>query len=122
MKLIQTYPNFQQADEKALMLRRAGVLAHVADEFSNVHSYASGAFEVSLWVVLDDQYEDACNLLADEDYSVTRPLTENEMQQMEAIGRDSTERLIFNVAMYAAIGFIGLLSYVLIRHATYSGL
>ena len=116
MKLVQRYRNFQEAEEKAALLRSAGVLAHVADEYSNVHSYASGAFEVSLWVVIDDQFDDACNVLNHEDYTVGNPLSEQQMMIMEKVGRESSHRVVMDIAVYLAIFFGGLVSFVWIRY------
>ena len=118
MKLLEQYQSSYDAERVAMDLRRNGILAQVSDKYSNTHSFASGSFKVGLWVVLDEQYEDALGLLANADYTVLNPLSEAEMLAIEGAADKASKYLFteaFNIITNGMIILLllGLLGYAI---------
>ena len=84
MKLITQYSDSHDAESVSGRIRRAGVMTVVSSKRSHtLSSVRTGAFRVGLWVVFDDQYEDAIQLLENKDHKPRRVISLNEMMNME---------------------------------------
>ena len=62
MKLIDEFESAHDADFASLNYREKGILTHVSSRHSNSLRIITGAMKVGLWVVLEDQYQDAIEL------------------------------------------------------------
>lgn len=94
MKLLEQYQSAYDAETAALELRRKGILAQVSEKYSNTHSFASGSLKAGLWVVLDEQFDDACEVLKDADYEVPNPLSEQAMLAIEQAARRQGKQMV----------------------------
>jgi hypothetical protein len=84
VKLINTFSSTLAADEAALSLRMRGILTFISDKNSSqMGIYVTGTINVHLWVVIDEQLEDAIECLKDENYLPKNPLSEEEMVELE---------------------------------------
>lgn len=117
MKLLEQYQSTYDAERVALELRRKGILAQVSDKFANPHSFASGAFKVGLWVIVDEQFDDAFSVLNDQDYEVQNPLTEVEMIAIEQAAAVQSRQLFAKAFDVIASSMIVVAIVVFIVHA-----
>lgn len=83
MKHLTDFDDLYTAQTTSNRLRASGVLTHVSNEHSRTHSFITGAFSVGLWVILDEQYNDAIGLLNNKQHVVDTPLSEDEMTTLE---------------------------------------
>ena len=117
MKLLSQYYSVPEAEEASSILREKGILTHVSGKTSNTYRIITGAVKVGLWVVLDQQYSDACELLKNRDHRVSTGLTEQELKEIESKAGVIVPPLnltkIANGAMLAIV--IGLLVFILYR-------
>lgn len=84
MKLFEAFDNDDVIYDMADLLRKNGILTYISGKHtSSMRIPGIGPKRLALWVVLDDQFEDAKMLLADPDHKVKHKLTEDQMRQME---------------------------------------
>lgn len=122
MKLITEYDNAHEADVAALHYREKGILTHVSSRYSNGLRVITGATTVGLWVVLDEQYQDALALKQDREHQPANALTEHEMTELENLAKntveDSSSKILFalgyGVIVTALMGYIFYVSYGLL--------
>jgi len=88
MKLLAEFENAHEADLAAMRYREKGILTYVSSRHSNSFRVITGATQVGLWVVLDDQYSDAVELRKNDSHQPSIRLSEEEMLQLEELGRD----------------------------------
>ncbi len=79
MQLLETYISAEEASKAQQMLKNKGVLTRLYDAKS--HKNSTG---ITLWAVLENQYEDAEALLNDKRHIVKFPLTVDEMAKLES--------------------------------------
>ena len=85
MQLLTQYLDPADASAANQQLRAAGVLCQVRDVDPHViQPSKSGTRRIGLWVVFDDQFDDAVALLQDPSHQPERPLSEADMQAAEA--------------------------------------
>ena len=85
MKLVTLYVDPGDASEARSRLRKAGVMAEVSCVDPHViRPSRSGAERIGLWVVLDEQFEDAARLLENPDHVPKRVLTPEEMNKIDS--------------------------------------
>lgn len=86
MKLLQRFSSLAHAEMTAVLMRNKGILVTVSDKYTynNISTAYNVATSIGLWVVIDDQYDDAINLLSNPDYIPKLQLTEEEMHIIEA--------------------------------------
>ena len=85
MKLLAQYSSSFDAEEPSHLLEDNGIATFVSSKRSNkLGDIFTGAFTVGLWVVLDEQYQDACQLLVDPTHKVSNKLSVSEMMQIKS--------------------------------------
>jgi len=85
MKLLDS--SFSQNDANGIsgFLRQHGILTFISSKDSHrMGSFLTAATTVGVWVVLDEQYNDALNLLKNPEHEVSNPLSMEEMQIIES--------------------------------------
>lgn len=84
MKLFKSFEHLSEAELVAIQMRNKGIMTHVANRNSkNLGAIGAGPLQVGLWVVLDEQYEDARQLYDNPNHVVSDPLTEEQMRQLD---------------------------------------
>ena len=95
MQLIGEYYSISEAEQVQRMLREKGILTHISSARSyNLSGYVTGAFKVGLWSIFDNQYHDACLLLAGDQCIVRHPLTEEQMVELDSVSKRQSPGLI----------------------------
>jgi hypothetical protein len=84
MKLVTQYFHYHEAEETSDRLRRAGVMTVALGKgFRTLGVKMTGMYQASLWVVFDDQFDDANKLLENPDHIPSRKMTTEEMNELE---------------------------------------
>jgi hypothetical protein len=84
MKLLAKFPSEIDAQIDAANLRRRGILTYISSKHAHhMSKYFTGSLQVGLWVVLEQQYEDAYKIYTGVPCEVRHPLTEAEMDELE---------------------------------------
>jgi hypothetical protein len=110
MKLIDEFESAHDADLASLNYREKGILTQVSSRHSNSLRMITGATKVGLWVVLDDQYQDAIELRKNRSHRPSTTLSEDEMNQLEVLGKSQLTES--SAKMLYAIGY-GVITVVL---------
>ncbi len=116
MKLLTKFDSEAGAHECAAMLREKGVLTRL---FSADHNYMPSVIKVGLWVVLDDQLNDARLLLSNPDHEVSHKLTEEQMQLMDAQEQELLSKTTPSLLNWLAKGLMVVASIWLIGAGIY---
>ena len=122
MKLIAEFGTAHDADIAAFEYREKGILTHVSSRYSNGLRLITGANSVGLWVVLEEQYEDAEKLMHNGEHRPVTALTEQEMVELETFAKSSLENssskmllgLGYGVAVSVLLGYIFYVTYGLL--------
>ena len=118
MKLI--YQSSQRAEIEAtkILLESRGIPVYVSNEDTNRNlSYMSIALKLGIWVVFDDQYNDAIALLEDDTHEVENPRNIEEYYSvLEEVQKDTTKSS-FDRSMLILISLIiiGFLTYFVFK-------
>lgn len=100
MKLVDQYIDPDAAAAARRRLREAGIASRVDSmDPHSVQPSKSGTTHIGLWVLDDEQFEDALRALEDPAYLVQRKLSPNEIDRLEASaekGLQPGERLARN--------------------------
>lgn len=84
MRILSQYQTAYEADDVACMLEDRGIAAFVSGRYEEwAGSFFRGPAAAALWVVLDEQYDDATRLLADPDHEVEIALSISEIQSLK---------------------------------------
>ena len=84
MKLLEQYRHVTSAEQAADVLQSNGIPCHISGRFSrHLGGYFTGAFKVGLWVLVDEQFDEARKLLADPSYRVKNPLTKEQQHLLQ---------------------------------------
>ena len=113
MKLVHPYLDPNEAAEARQKLRQAGI-ASVVDAMNphSVQPSRSGATHVGLWVLVDEQLEDAVEVLENPQYVPQLILSAAEIEQLElSAERAKMSRRWLDKAMLLAL-FVGLMALI----------
>ena len=114
MKLFKSFEHLSEAELVAMQMRQKGIMTYVANRNSkNLGAMGAGPLQIGLWVVLDEQYEDARQVYNNPDHVVSAPLTAAQMRQLDAQtenARGELSRRLLNGLMIAIAG--GLLLWI----------
>jgi len=120
MKLLTQYSDINEASKVYGMLRESGIMSEITSASSYMLSQTkTGAVTVGLWVVFDNQYEDAVKLLKNPNHIPEHMLTLDEMIEIEENAHkkqlNSTQKIIeklltwlFSLLLITGIGYIVL--------------
>jgi len=113
MKLVDQYIDPNDAATARRSLRDAGVASHV--DSMDPHSVLpskSGATHLGLWVLLDDQYQDAVQVLENPSHRPVRILSPGEIDEIEACAEKQNKQARLKDAILAALLFACLLALI----------
>lgn len=122
MKLIKSFNSLTEARQIATQLRSKGILTFIEGENARqtpIIYQGIMSLSVGLWVVLDQQYEDAILAIANPEHQANLVLTENKMRALEAKSKNVVSNFInktFNIGISflcisALLIFLGYLFY-----------
>lgn len=120
MKLVTEYFDSHEAEQTSNRIRSAGVMTVVTSVRShNLSSFRTGALKVGLWVVFDDQYDDAIQLLDNPTHQPARKISLVEMEKLQKSARvrfkGFKEKIFEKIGtVLLAVILISLLAYVVI--------
>jgi len=119
MKLVTHYVDPGEASGVCARLRAAGVMTEVDSVDPHiVRPSKSGALRVGLWVVFDDQFDDALQLLGNPDHVPQRRISLDEMNKIKSHGdeyslRSGRECIEILATILFGICLLGLIAYTL---------
>lgn len=108
MRMIDEFESAHDAQIASLNYRDRGILTHVSSSHSNSLWVITGARKVGLWVVLEDQYQDAIELGKDTSYCPATALSEDEMVELELLGKKQLEESSSKILSAMGYGFVVL--------------
>ncbi len=98
------------------MLEDNGIATFLSGRHTNrLHGIFAGAFQVGLWVILDEQLDDALRLLEDPDHEVSRKLSRAEIisiredvnsSDMTSVLRPLIQLLVVAAIVAAGVGYV----------------
>ena len=120
MQLVTQFIDPSDATEANSRLRKAGVMTEITSLDPHIMSRSrTGALRIGLWVVFEDQFDDAVQLLEDPDHVPHRVISLTEMNKIKSTARgrwlESGQKMLANLAttIFAAC-LLGLVVYVAI--------
>ncbi len=109
MKLITTSTDKLYVAEKSSFLRSKGILTSTSGVNAAQIGYPAQS-ELCLWVVINEQYEDAIACLNNENHEVANPLSQEQMAELESASTNSFGAAIDSfgnkLALFLVIAFI----------------
>jgi hypothetical protein len=116
MKLLKFTQSLSEAQAITEALRMEGIYTFTSnDEAKRIDpiGFATGVLKVGIWVVIDDQYEDAVALLKDPTHKPAHPLTSEEMHLLDEKRKnmrffpsfDTIATLCLSVLVICVIGY-----------------
>lgn len=110
MKLLKEFSSISDAESLVKKLRAKGVLTHLSSMNSNqLGAIATGAINVGVWAVLNEQADDAMALLSNNNHVVEKSLTEEEMLYLESQANESVTGSVNSVLNRLALIAIAIL-------------
>ena len=120
MKLLNQYLDPEDAAEAKSSLREAGIASLVeAMDPHSVQPSKSGATHVGLWVLLDDQLQDAIKVLEDPAHVPSRILTHREIDQLEGKAENRVAKGRFADKLLVWLLLTGLMSLIIFTVADF---
>ena len=115
MKLVTTSTDKLYVAEKSSFLRSKGILTSTSGVNAAQIGYPAQS-EIVLWVVINEQYEDAIACLNNENHEVENPLSQEQMAELESASTNSFGAAIDSfgnkLALFLVIAFIvGFVAY-----------
>jgi len=84
MELISQYPDLGEAENDSYLLESRGIATFIAGRRANrLLGHRRFVYQVGLWVVLDEQLNDALKLLSNQDHTVSNPLSRSEIIELK---------------------------------------
>jgi hypothetical protein len=113
MKLVRDFTEQEFAESFALKLRSKGIPSHFAMfRGNNTHRYGGGPETWAVWVLIDEQHEDALKLIKSSRHKVTNPLSEDEIVAFEENLKVSNTKSVFLHSVALIVGLICLIGFV----------
>ena len=118
MQLVTQFIDPSDATEANSRLRKAGVMTEITSLDPHIMSSSrTGALRIGLWVVFEDQFDDAVRLLEDPDHVPHRVISLSEMNRIKSTTRNSwlesgKKRLANLATLIFAACLLGLVVYV----------
>jgi len=113
MRILSQYETLYDADSVSEMLKVRGIATYISGKHEEwAGSFSNGPAGAALWVVLDEQYEDAMQLLNDPDHKVKTALSAGDIRSLESSMRCSKKmawlptwvKLVIVAALILVIG------------------
>ena len=113
MKLLISSRSGEDLSEKSELLESKGVLVYLSSDNSrSLNGLATGATTQEIWVIIDEQYEEAKNILVDPSYVVKNPLSKKQMKDLGVSSFVELKRVVITVGIFVFV-FISILMLVL---------
>lgn len=110
MKLLKEFSSASDAEALVERLRAKGVLTHLSGMNSRrLGAIATGAMQVGVWAVLNEQVDDAIALLTNNIHLVENPLTEEEMLNLESQAKASMTSSVNSGLNKLAVALLAIL-------------
>lgn len=88
MQLVTQFVDPADATEANSRLRKAGIMTEITSMDPHIMSRSrTGALRIGLWVVYDDQFDDAVRMLEDPDHVPNRVISQEEMNSIKSTTR-----------------------------------
>jgi len=120
MKLVTQFIDPREATEANTRLRQAGVMTEITSLDTHIMSRSkTGALRIGLWVVFEDQFDDAVQLLEDKNHVPNRVVPLSEMNKIKSTTRESWlksghKMLVNSATIIFGTCLLGLVVYVAI--------
>lgn len=117
MKLLKHFSSPIEAQQVSDMLREKGIATQVtgADDLGGIAQLSRKPGRSKLWVMLEEQFDDAQRLLEDPEHRVERPLPPEQIELLDQdIHGDLRTRFVIGFCLLAALalgGFLALVAY-----------
>ena len=118
MQLVTQFIDPSDATAANSRLRKAGVMTEITSLDPHIMSGSrTGALRIGLWVVFEDQFDDAVQLLEDPDHVPHRVISLSEMNTINSTTRDNwfrsgQKKLGILATLIFAACLLGLVVYV----------
>jgi hypothetical protein len=123
MQLVTQFIDPSDATEANTRLREAGVMTEITSLDPHIMSSSrTGALRIGLWVVFEDQFDDAVRLLEDPNHVPQRVISLSEMDKIKSTAQNSWLKsgykmprnlativfgaCLFGLVVYVTIGFL----------------
>ncbi|HWV15902.1 MAG TPA: hypothetical protein VN030_10765 [Cellvibrio sp.] len=111
MKLLTTASVCKNIHHQAAFLRSKGIAVYLSDQGG---ASIKAGIEIGLWVIVESQYEDALLLLKNPNHQVRDPITDSQVNEIEALAKKQfavskekfIERLLLGVTLIAICFFV----------------
>ena len=104
MKLLKQYNSASDAKDDAAMLEMRGVPTHVTAKYSQSMSRLhTGALKAGLWILIDEQYEDAYNFLNNSKHRITTGIDQKEIQRIKNLAKPRVYEALNTALVYGVI-------------------
>lgn len=107
MKLLKSVTSMQDAHQLVGFFKSKGILAFISNQGINSLYPEQGTFKAGIWIVADNQFDDAVQLLSDPDHPVQHPMT---FEQMAALQKQLTVTYAAAVKMGVRVGMAVILA------------
>lgn len=109
MKQIAKFPSAAQADEAAMLLAAHGIVTNVSHKGAkSLGIFIQNDAQVTVWALLDEQLDDARQLLQNPDHEVTSGLSKAQFESFQASAKSGVFNA-FNKAIVYGLALILLL-------------
>jgi|GEM_PF-4713622 len=125
MKLVRDYHYQSDAKALSLKLRDKGVLTFTAPSKAIPNKPLSGLykrhnFRTGVWVVLEEQLSDAVKLSKGNKHIVEKPLTEEEMKEIEIevekLKAESNNKYLTTASLVIVAGVLIIIAYSVLKN------
>ena len=119
MRLYRQYTSVTEAENIAERLEKRGIPSHVSGKHSmQLSGYLTGTLKVGLWIVLNEQYEDAVKVINNPGYRPRNTLSPEELERVKAQATLSARDRMAeaSITFLLAIPLIAFLMFLLARN------
>ena len=100
MKLLKQFQSHTEAQLLSEHMRDHGILTYIANtNTKNLGAIGAGPLPVGVWVIVNEQVDDAVQLLHDPNHPVFSPLTEEQMQAFDKDANTAAQSQIYHFMM-----------------------
>ncbi len=115
MKLIREYDDVNEAEIISSSLREKGVMTKVTSADSQrLGRFKSGSIKVGLWVMFEEQFIDAVEILKNPDHELEYKIPVDEMHRIETEAKTKHENGLNRIIEKGATYFFGAVLIILV--------
>ena len=84
MELVSQYPDLGEAENDSDLLESRGIATFISNRRANrLLGHRRFVYQVGLWVIIDEQLNDAHKLLSNQNHAVSNPLSRSEIIELK---------------------------------------